>query len=371
MGDEMGTDSTHFFVGRQSILDRNLELTGFELLFRSGQKNSAHFRNNVTATASVINHTFSELGFQTVLGKYRGFINVDAQMLMDDTIELLPREQVVFELLETIDIDAVVVERCKHLKSLGYMLALDDFNRYSSKIEPLRGCVDIIKVDLQLCGQEDLGEIITHIRSWPVKLLAEKVDNPAEAKKCMDLGFHLFQGYHFAKPLIITGKRFSHSELALIRLFNLVVSDVGTAEIEQVFKQHPDLSFNLLRLTNSVAAGTLTRITSVGNAITVLGRRQLQRWLQLLIYTKDGHASVSTPLLQLAATRGRGMELLVQYLDNNTRELEDYAFMVGTCRCWTRCSECRWPKLSRRLTCRMIYGMHYYRGSDYWARCCH
>jgi c-di-GMP-related signal transduction protein len=61
----------------------------------------------------------------------------------------------------------------------------------------------------------------------------------------------------------------------------------------------------------------------------VLGRRQLQRWLQLLIYAKDGHASVSTPLMQLAATRGKCMKLLVQHFDGNSKELEDYAFMVG------------------------------------------
>ncbi len=320
---------SEFFIGRQSILDRNQDLAGFELLFRSSQKNSAQFLDNVEATCSVINHAFNELGFQTVLGKHRGFINVNDRMLMDDTLELLPRDQVVIELLETVEIDDLVVERCKYLKSRGYKLALDDIGRYSDNLEPLRDCIDVIKIDLKLTGVEKLNETLAHLKKWPGKLLAEKVDTPEVARQCMEAGFHLFQGYHFAKPLIITGKRMSHSELALMRLLGLIMSDAETESIEQVFKQNPGLSFNLLRLTNSAAAGTHGKITSLGNVIMMLGRRQLQRWVQLLVYANAGRYSFPDPLLQLAATRGKSMELLVRNFAGCSKGLEDQAFMVG------------------------------------------
>lgn len=320
---------SEFFIGRQSILDRDQNLAGFELLFRSSQKNSAQFLDNVTATCSVINHAFNELGFQTVLGKHRGFINVNDQMLMDDMLELLPKDQVVIELLETIEINDLVVERCKYLKSKGYLLALDDIDRYSNNLEPLRGCIDVVKIDLKLSGIDKLTDTLAHFKQWPVKLLAEKVDNPEEARHCLDAGFHLFQGYYFAKPLVITGKRMSHSELALMHLLGLVMSDAETESIEKVFKQNPGLSFNLLRLTNSAAAGSRAKITSLSNAILVLGRRQLQRWLQLLVYTNDGKTRFPDPLLQLAATRGKSMELLVKNISGCTKALEDQAFMVG------------------------------------------
>jgi c-di-GMP-related signal transduction protein len=101
-------NTSEFFIGRQSILDRNQDLAGFELLFRSGQKNSAQFLDNVAATCAVINHAFNEIGFQTVLGKYRGFINVNDLMLMDDTLELLPKDRVVIELLETIEMSVSI-----------------------------------------------------------------------------------------------------------------------------------------------------------------------------------------------------------------------------------------------------------------------
>ena len=323
------SNANEFFLGRQSILDRDQNLAGFELLFRSGQNNFAQFQDDVAATSAVINHAFNELGLKTVLGKYRGYINVDKAMLMSDMVEILPHEQVVIELPQAIEIDAEIVDRCKHLKAAGYMLALDDFKHYSEKYEPLRGIVDVIKVDIEQLDHAALVEMMQHLKKWPVKLLAKNVDNREAANDCMNLGFDLFQGYYFAKPIIITGKRLSHSELELLRLIGLVMGDAETGEIEQVFKQNPGLSFNLLRLSNSVASGAHRKIVSVNYAIMEIGRRQLKRWLQMLLFAHNNDAPFPDPLLQLAATRGKLMELLVRQTDRNNQELEDQAFMVG------------------------------------------
>jgi EAL and modified HD-GYP domain-containing signal transduction protein len=147
---------------------------------------------------------------------------------------------------------------------------------------------------------------------------------------CLNLGFDLFQGYFFARPTIIAGKKLNPSQLALIRLLGLLMEDAETSEVEQAFKLEPGLTVNMLRLTNSVGSGMSSKITSLRHAITVLGRRQLQRWVQLLIYTNPkGEAQTVNPLLQLAATRGRLMELLAERLHFKNREFADHAFMVG------------------------------------------
>jgi EAL and modified HD-GYP domain-containing signal transduction protein len=226
-----------------------------------------------TATSLVMNHAFNELGFKSLLGKYRGFIKVSKNILMNNMIELMPKDQLVFELLANIEIDAEVVQRCKYLKSLGYLLALDDIIHHTGDVVPMRGVVDVVKVNIENLGQANLTEFVTRFKKWPVKLLADKVDNRETAKRCFDLGFNLFQGHYFYRPLIVTGKRLSHSELELIRLIGLVMCEAETGKIEQVFKENPGLSFNLLRLTNSVAIGAFKKITSVNHAIMELGRR--------------------------------------------------------------------------------------------------
>jgi len=135
-----------------------------------------------------------------------------------------------------------------------------------------------------------------------------------EAERILsELDCDLFQGYYFAKPTIIVGKRLNPSQLALIRLLALVMEDAETSALESAFKTEPGLTVNMLRLTNSVSCGLSTKITSLRHAITILGRRQLQRWLQLLVYTNPkGAGQGVNPLLQLAATRGRLMELLAE-----------------------------------------------------------
>lgn len=315
------------FLGRQPILDRNQCIVAYELLFRAGDTAGVTVVDDMQATASVIHHAFSEMGVQTVLGTQQGFINVSADMLMSDLLELLPRTQVVLELLETISVTDAVIERCRELKQQGFTLALDDFV-FDESYRPLLALVDIVKVDLLLHSQDELRSAVTQLKQWPVRLLAEKVDSAEQAALCHSLGFDLFQGYYFARPLVLSAKRADPSQMALIQLLGLVLSDAETPQIEQVFKQHPNLTYNLMRLVNSVASGVHRSITSVSQAIMVLGRKQLQRWLQLLLFTLQSGSTHPNPLLLLAATRGKMMELLAAK-QRRSADYCDEAFMTG------------------------------------------
>jgi c-di-GMP-related signal transduction protein len=315
------------FLGRQPILDRDQRIVAYELLFRAGDTPGVTVTDDMHATASVIHHAFSEMGAQTVLGSQLGYINISAEMLLSDMVELLPKAQVVLELLETINVDETVIERCRALKQQGFTLALDDFVFNESR-RPLLAIVDIVKVDLLLHSQDELRTAVDQLKQWPVKLLAEKVDSAEQAAYCHSLGFDLFQGYYFARPLVLSAKRADPSQMALIQLLGLLLKDADTPQIEQVFKQHPNLTYNLMRLVNSVACGVRRSITSVSQAIMVLGRSQLQRWLQLLMFTMQSGSTYPSPLLLLAATRGKMMELLAAKQQRNA-DYCDEAFMAG------------------------------------------
>jgi len=182
------------------------------------------------ATATVLSHVFSELGLETALGPYLGFVNLDARMLASDALELLPKEKFVLEVLETVELTPAVVARCRELKDKGYTLALDDFVAFEEKHAPILELADIVKVDLMGMDAAALEKTVKALRPWKVKLLAEKVDDEAQVKICSDLGFELFQGYYFAKPTIIAGKKLSQSELSLIRLLSLILDDAETVD---------------------------------------------------------------------------------------------------------------------------------------------
>ncbi len=330
-------DPQNVFLGRQPILDRNQQLFAYELLFRSAgadQGNFASFIDGNQATATVIVNTFSELSLADALGPYQGFIKVDQGLLFSDLINALPPHTVVLEILPTVAQTAEMIARCEQLRQAGYVLATH-VRPESLDVDgkPLLRIAQIIKVDVSRVEPVRLRQLAPALKPLRKTLLAEKVESNAQMRLCHELGFDLFEGYYFARPTVIEGKRLQSSETALLRLLGLISQDADTAAIEAVFKQEPVLTINLLRLTNSAGSGLATRITSLRHAITLLGRRQLLRWLQLLLYSgASSSAPAVSPLLQLAATRGRLMELLVDRTPEVRqcgRDLVDQAFMVG------------------------------------------
>ena len=325
--------NAQLFLGRQPILGCDKQLLAYELLFRDGliaTGNRAEILDPTCATATVIANTFAELSTNDVLGPYRGFINVDLDILFSDLIEALPQQLVALEILESIKLTPEVLARCQHLHDQGFMLAVDDVVQVDEAYAPLLALADIIKVDILGMDTDRLRALVDQLKPFGKKLLAEKVETLEQLELCQSLGFDLFQGYYFAKPTLIVGKKLNPSQLVLIRLLGLVLEDAETSEIEMAFKTEPGLTVNMLRLTNSVACGLSTNVTSLRHAITILGRRQLQRWLQLLIFTNPkGSTQGVNPLLQLAATRGRLMELLAERVQPRNREFADQSFMVG------------------------------------------
>lgn len=317
------------FLGRQPIVDRNKNLVAFELLFRSGrQTNDADFLCGSKATATVIHHAFNELGIEATLGACTGLINVNEEMLADEVLELLPKSKIIFEILESVRITDAVIARCQQLKSLGYQLALDDVTSLNESSASILKHIDIVKVDISLTGQDRLSRLAAGIRAHnpAAKLLAEKVETLDQFDQCLALGFDLFQGYFFAKPQIISGRRMSMSELAVLKLLEQVSGDAELAEIEKTLKENAALTISLLKIANSAYTGARRSISSIREAVAILGRRQLHRWVQLLLYANTGHDRLS-PLLLLAATRGRAMEMVAK--QKHESGFEDHAFITG------------------------------------------
>lgn len=318
-----------FFLGRQPILNRDQSLAAYELLFRSAADGPANVTDDLYATASVIAHA-SELGMENVIGTTRGYVNVDAAVLMSDIVQFLPKDRVVLEILETVKVTDRVLARVRELTQAGYVFALDDVTFDSEDVKKLLPLVEILKIDITGMKQRELFRLSSQFKAANKKLVAEKVENLAQFQNCLDLNFDYFQGYYFAKPDVLSGKKLSPSQMAIMQLLALIVSEADSAEIERRIKQDASLGFTLLRLVNTPAAGVTQRIDSLGQALVVLGRRRLQRWLQILLYAEPAKTNSATaPLLLLATTRGKLLELMAEKLQPGNRAMADVAFTVG------------------------------------------
>ncbi len=318
-----------FYLGRQPILDRNQALFGYELLFRNAPVAQADISTGLSATAAVIAHA-GQLGLEKVIGDAQGFINVDAAVLMSDIFVFLPREKVVLEVMETVQASAPVLARMAELAGHGFRFALDDVDAITPNLESLLPMVDFIKIDMRAMALSALVQMAPRFKRDNKKLMAEKVETRDEYDTCRELGFDYFQGFYFARPVVISGRKLTPSQLAVMELMKLVTSDAENIEIERAVKHDVTLALNLLRLVNAPAVGMRQRIDSVSQALIVLGRRQLQRWLQIMLYAdpaQRGHSA--SPLLMLATTRGRLLELLAKRLRPSQRNVADIAFTVG------------------------------------------
>ena len=330
---ERGASAQHahdFYLARQPILNREQDLVGYELLFRSAASGPANVSDDVSATAAVIAHA-SELGLNNVIGNLQGFINVDATVLMSDFINFLPSDKVVLEILETVKVTPELIKRVSELARAGYVFALDDVIAESEDIAQLLPLIKIIKIDIMEVAPNRLLKLSMHFKRAQKLLLAEKVETIAQFRDCVTYGFDYFQGYYFAKPVILQGKKLEASKLVIMHILTLLVRNVDNGEIVRFIKRDVALSLTLLRLVNTPVYGFMKKIDSLGQALIVLGRRQLKRWMQILLFANADKGNIHrlSPLLVLAATRGKMLELIAEKIRPGRRKTSEIAFTVG------------------------------------------
>lgn len=196
--------SAHF--ARQAIVDRDRRIVAYELLYRDRtDQQHAAVTDDVRATNTVIEHSFVRVGIRRSVGDARAFINMNAESLNAATTQGLPQHQVVLEVLESVPVTAALIDRCRQLKARGFRLALDDFTDEDDRYEPLLDLVDVVKVDIPMVDPRRLERLVEKLKKYPAKLLAEKVDSEACARKCWALGFDLFQGHYFGRPELVVG----------------------------------------------------------------------------------------------------------------------------------------------------------------------
>jgi len=252
-------------------------------------------------------------------------------LLQEDFLRTLDSNRITFALPASIlEIDPVIAQ-CKALHNHGKPLALQIEHSEILRRIPL-AAFNSIRFDATLARQDFSTLDLIYANDAGFRKIATNVDSYEMFGWLAEKGVE-WSGSHFlTTPNPELGKEPDLARLKLLKLLNLVKQDGDTREIEAIFREEAKLSYNLLRLVNSVAVGARTKISNFSQAIAILGRRQLQRWLQLLIYANNlADGNTPNPLMQLAAARGRQMELLSAAIDPipDVPELSDNAFMTG------------------------------------------
>ncbi|MEX3934985.1 EAL and HDOD domain-containing protein [Paraburkholderia phymatum] len=329
-GEDSQSASQFVYVGRQPILDRNGALHAYELLFRGSARNYAEVSDDAQATAQVVVRTIGGIGVQSALGTHLGYVNIGRKLLFDDIVHLMQPERFVLEILETVTFDARLIARIAELRRAGFRIALDDVCDLSPNLLTVLPHADIVKIDFLQTDRAQLRTLTRTLRMHGKTLIAEKIETRKDFALARELGFHLFQGYFFARPQVLSTRRNRSSRTSLLRLLALLARDAVIVELEDELKRNPNVVMQLLRLVNSSAFGLGRNISSLREAIIATGTRQIARWAQLLLYAGGGDLPWrSDPLVQLAGTRARFMELAARRIRPNDESFADAAFLTG------------------------------------------
>ncbi len=275
-------------------------------------------------------HSLVSIGLDRLTAGSTAFVNVSREHLVDELFRIFDAQEVVLELLETIEPDDVVVAACARAAKDGYTIALDDYDGRSS-LDVLLPYVSIVKLDVLGKSSYELAPVVSRLRSLGIKVLAERVETANERDLCRALGCELFQGYVYSRPETLDGRSLSVQDTAIMRILALTQDPYVTdGELEDAFRSHPSLSHTLLRIVKSAAVG-VNNVSSIPHALRILGRSALSRWLMvMLVGSVASRDPVSHEEVLCALTRARFCELVSERTETGVNSGDPSSrFLVG------------------------------------------
>jgi EAL and modified HD-GYP domain-containing signal transduction protein len=294
-------------LARQPIFDRGLNVIGYELLFRSLKASEARAVDDATATTMVVLNALTEIGLERIVGRKRAWINVSRDFLLSGLVSALPPDIVGLEILEGQTIDAPLIDTLAELKRQGYLLALDDF-QYTPDAVPLLELADIVKLDFLALGRDGIAEHVARLAPFDLTLLAEKIESRDDHRYCLEAGCGLFQGYFYRRPELLSDRRIDANRFSIVQLIAALQDPtLEFCDLERLIGSDIGLSLRLLRYINSAYFGLRHRVSSIGQALALLGSENLRRWATLSIFA--GVDGKPTELTVTALLRARFCEL--------------------------------------------------------------
>jgi c-di-GMP-related signal transduction protein len=312
-------------IGRQPIYDRSGDVVAYELLFQGTREDADASRRSLYATSQIIVNAFTEFGLDQLVGNRQCLINLTRDFLVGDLPVPFEPGQAVLEILDTVEVDDEVLAGVNRLVALGYEIAVDDAVPGNGYFE-LRSLATYVKINLRSRSAEELEEAVVQLRQFPtVQLIADRVDDNESLELARKLKFDLCQGDAIGRPQVMSSQALSPSRLRRLELLaELNAEDVEMGKVVEIVTGDPGLSFRVLRATNSASTGLNRQVSSVRDAVVLLGLTRIRQWVALMLLS-DIAESASDHQLEQTMARARLCQMVAERLDLRG----DTAFTVG------------------------------------------
>lgn len=315
------------FVARQPIFDIRQNVYGYEIFYRSSETNSFDNTRHDIATASTLMNAFVAFGLDNLTNNKPAFINFHESFIIEEIPELFPTDNLVIEMPALLEPTPAILARFKALHEKGYVIALGDF-AIKPGFEPFLDYARIVKLDFKKLGIDDVRNVIIRCKLKPhLIFLAEKVETHEEFECARKIGCSLYQGYYFGRPIMHRTQTLQSLEVTYISLLNAVSkNEIDFSEVSKIILRDMSLTYYLLKLVNAPAFGLLSRVTSVRQALVVLGEREIQKWFSMIVLNIIGKEKPGE-LIRVSLLRARLAELLAAKTPMRTKS--EHFFLAG------------------------------------------
>lgn len=315
-------------VARQPIFNSDLDVYGYELLYRTSQTSEAYDGLDPDmASTETITFSFNDVGIHKMTGNRKAFINFTEKLLLNDIATLLPKEVLVIEILEDVPPTSDVVRALRNLKNLGYTLSLDDF-KYSPEYKPFLELADIVKIDFLNTSLAEINRTVHIITStYKVHLLAEKIETYDMFKTAKEMGFVYFQGYFFSRPEMLSKKRLTPLRVTQLQLIRSAMDpNVDYGKLAAIIKNDVVLSYRILKLVNSAYYGLRYTVKNIRHALAILGIKSIRKFVTMMTISQIVDEKPEE-LMRMSLIRGHFLEALAPLV--NMRKQQENLFMLG------------------------------------------
>jgi len=320
----MELDDSKLLMVRQPIFNDKLKIVAYQLRYKPSEQAEHTLFDRDAESSTVLINIFTSLCQDGRLSRVPLLLPFPNHMLVDDEPLMLSQKGLVIEISPDIDVTDVVLNHVRELRKSRYRVALSGF-ALQPHLLPLVKLVNIVKIDFSQISKKKVAPLVKMLLKAGITPLAENVEDFESLRFCKGAGFKLFQGKFISRPSQVLGKQVPGNSAALLQLLTqLQRSDITPEEIEELIIMDAKLSFKILKVVNSAAYQLSNPITSMHQAVVLLGHNQLRKWATLI--TLASNKDKPEELCRNFLARGRMCELVAQ---SSGMEHEESAFMVG------------------------------------------
>lgn len=314
------------YMARQPIFDTENNVYGYELLYRSnGEQNSYNGTSGDESTADVVTNAFFGLDVRDIIGGGKAFINFTGNLLKRGVPKMISPDILVVEVLENMMLGEDMLDACQELKERGYTIALDDFE-YTRQNSDLFQMGDIIKIDFRT-PQNIIEETAYVCRYCNKIILAEKIETQEEFEYAKRLGATFTQGYYFARPTLMAQKSITPLPMNFMQVMQLVSQpEPEISDIVEVISRDTAMCQRLLRLINSVYFGVRNRVSSISQALVILGLDYLREWVYLMGMQRILHSD-NVEIMRLSLLMAKFCKMLSLMVPSVAKQSDSFYLM--------------------------------------------